>query len=113
MEDLMFTVKINDVAKRLGLVPEFVKTEEDALARAAEHPLLVIVDLNSRTVNAVDLIAKLKNGNGKGPTVIGFVSHVQADLKMQAQEAGCDLVMARSAFSQNLPTLLKRHAGIM
>lgn len=115
MEDLMFTVKINDVAKRLSLLPEFVQTEADALAKAKEHPLLVIIDLNSRAVDAVDLIAKLKqnNGEGKKTPVIGFVSHVQADLKMRAQEAGCDLVMARSAFSQNLPTLLKRHAGIL
>lgn len=115
MEDLMFTVKINDVAKRLSLLPEFVQTEADALAKAKEHPLLVIIDLNSRAVDAVDLIAKLKqnNGEGKKTPVIGFVSHVQADLKMRAQEAGCDLVMARSAFSQNLPTLLKRHAGIV
>jgi hypothetical protein len=31
-------------------------------------------------------------------------------LKVKAQEAGCDTVMPRSAFSQNLPNLLRRHA---
>jgi hypothetical protein len=37
---------------------------------------------------------------------------VQVELKQQAQEAGCDMVMARSAFSQNLPQIFKRHSGI-
>jgi hypothetical protein len=35
---------------------------------------------------------------------------VQADLKQAAQQKGCDTVIARSAFSQNLPTILKRYA---
>ena len=30
----------------------------------------------------------------------------------KAQEAGCDMVMARSALSQNLPQIFKRHSGI-
>jgi hypothetical protein len=29
---------------------------------------------------------------------------------MKAHEAGCDMVLPRSAFSQNLPQLLRRHA---
>lgn len=112
LEDLLFTVKINDVAKRLGLQVEFVKSETDAVEKAKQQPLLAILDLNSRTVNAVDLIRKLKgDAETKSVPLIGYVSHVQGDLKQAAQEAGCNLVMARSAFSQNLPTLLRRHSG--
>ena len=29
----------------------------------------------------------------------------------QAQEAGCNMVLARSAFSQNIPQIFKRHSG--
>jgi hypothetical protein len=36
---------------------------------------------------------------------------VQGELKQRAHEAGADMVMARSAFSTNLPQILKRHAG--
>jgi hypothetical protein len=39
------------------------------------------------------------------PTV-GFLSHVQRDLAVAAREAGCDRVMARSAFTKDLPTIL-------
>ena len=45
----------------------------------------------------------------RGTSVIGFLSHLQGDLKVKALEAGCDMVMPRSAFSQNLPNLLRRH----
>jgi hypothetical protein len=30
---------------------------------------------------------------------------------MKAQEAGCDMVLPRSAFSQNLAQLLRRHGA--
>jgi hypothetical protein len=35
---------------------------------------------------------------------------VQGELKQAAQEAGCYMVLARSAFSQNLSQIMKRHA---
>jgi hypothetical protein len=47
----------------------------------------------------------------KETNIIGFLSHLQGELKMKAQEAGCDMVLPRSAFSQNLPQLLRRHAA--
>jgi hypothetical protein len=37
---------------------------------------------------------------------------VQGDLKQKAHEVGCDMVLPRSAFSQNLPQLLRRHGAI-
>jgi hypothetical protein len=40
---------------------------------------------------------------------VGFLSHLQGDLKAKAVEAGCDVVMPRAAFSQNLPNLLRRY----
>jgi CheY-like chemotaxis protein len=110
IEDLLFTVKIADAAKRNGLQTQFVKTEEDALASAvAEKPMLVIVDLNVNSVDPILLIPKVKE-LGRIP-IIAFVSHVQGELKQKAHEAGADMVMARSAFSTNLPQILKRHAG--
>jgi CheY-like chemotaxis protein len=112
LEDLFFTVKINEAAKRAGLPVEFVKSDTDALAKAAERPLLVIVDLNCTSVDVLDLIRKLKaDASTQKISLLGYVSHVQGELKQQAQDAGCDMVLARSAFSQNLPQILKRHAG--
>jgi PleD family two-component response regulator len=115
VEDLLFTVKISDAAKRAGLDVEFVKSERDVLDKAKhEKPLLVILDLNFNAVAPLQLISKLKgDGDLKQISLIGYLSHVQGELKQQAQEAGANIVMARSAFSQNLPQILKRHAGVI
>ena len=51
VEDLFFTVKINESAKRAGLPVSFVKSQRDALDQAAEHPSLIILDLNFEAVN--------------------------------------------------------------
>jgi CheY-like chemotaxis protein len=114
VDDLLFTVKISDAAKRAGLEAEFVKSEKDVIEKAThEKPLLIIFDLNNSSVPSLELIAKLKNdGELRHISLIGYLSHVQGELKQKAQEAGANIVMARSAFSQNLPQILKRHAGV-
>ena len=45
----------------------------------------------------------------RSASIIGFLSSIQGDLKAKAVEAGCDTVMPRAAFSQNLPNLLRRY----
>jgi CheY-like chemotaxis protein len=111
LEDLFFTVKINESAKRAGLGITFVKSEHDVLEQAKNHPALIILDLNFTGIEPLKLIQKLKaDEQTKGINLLAYVSHVQGDLKLQAQEAGCNMVLARSAFSQNLPQILKRHA---
>jgi PleD family two-component response regulator len=114
VDDLLFTVKISDAAKRAGLDVEFLKSDLDVVQKARhDHPLLIIIDLNNNSVPPLELIAKLKADDAlKRISLIGYLSHVQGELKMQAQEAGANIVMARSAFSQNLPQILKRHAGV-
>ena len=60
LSDLMFTVKIQDAAKRAGLEPVFVTSQEEAITRAQENPVLVIFDLNYAAANPLELIRKLK-----------------------------------------------------
>jgi CheY-like chemotaxis protein len=103
LSDLMFTVKIQDAAKRAGVEAVFVTSQEKALAQARENPALVILDLNYAAVKPLELIVTLKQ---EGIPLLGFVSHVEADLIQAARNNGCDRVMARSAFSQNLPAIL-------
>jgi PleD family two-component response regulator len=113
VDDMFFMVKIGDAAKRAGFEAQFLKSEKDVLAQiTAERPQMVIVDLNGNSVEPVRLIEKIKGAAAmKGLTVIGFVSHVQGELKQAAHDAGADMVLARSAFSSNLPAILKRHAS--
>jgi CheY-like chemotaxis protein len=116
IEDLFFYAKINEISRKLGIKVKFVKTAEEVLERAEddvpenERPQLIVFDLNNANVKPLTVIPKLKAKLKKSASIIGFLSHVQGDLKVKAQEAGCDMVVPRSAFSANLPNILRRHS---
>ncbi|HWE83849.1 MAG TPA: hypothetical protein VG267_02825 [Terracidiphilus sp.] len=115
IEDLFFLAKINETARKLGVKVEFVKgTDKEVVRRILEAPeeeraRLLVFDLNNANAKPMTLVPKFKTKFKKGVSVIGFLSHLQGDLKMKAVEAGCDTVMPRSAFSQSLPNLLRRY----
>jgi CheY-like chemotaxis protein len=115
IEDLFFMAKIQETAKKLNVKVEFVKSDKDLMEKiqqnGEEKPSLIIFDLNNNGVKPLTLIPKLKSKLKKGTSIIGFLSHVQGDLKQKAHEVGCDMVLPRSAFSQNLPQLLRRHGA--
>lgn len=115
VEDLFFLAKIQETGRKMNVKVEFVKTEKDLTDRLSangeEKPSLIIFDLNNANVKPLTLIPKLKSKLKKGTSIIGFLSHVQGDLKQKAHEVGCDMVLPRSAFSQNLPQLLRRHGA--
>jgi hypothetical protein len=114
VDDLFFQAKIQETARKLNVKLEFVKSEADLTDKiklnGEEKPSLIIFDLNNNSVKPLTLIPKLKS-KLKKTSVIGFLSHVQGDLKQKAHEVGCDMVLPRSAFSQNLPQLLRRHGA--
>ncbi|SRR5579872_6761420 len=115
VDDLFFQAKIQETARKLNVKVEFVKTEKDlgdkVKQNGEEKPSLIIFDLNNANAKPLTLIPKLKTKLKKGTSIIGFLSHVQGDLKQKAHEVGCDMVLPRSAFSQNLPQLLRRHGA--
>ncbi len=115
VDDLFFAAKIQETARKLNVKVEFAKNEKDLADRMAsngeEKPSLIIFDLNNAAAKPLTLIPKLKSKLKKGTSIIGFLSHVQGDLKQKAHEVGCDMVVPRSAFSQNLPQLLRRHGA--
>ncbi len=107
LSDLMFTVKIQEAVKRAGWEAVFVKSGEAALAQAKEGPGAMIFDLNYAGGAPLETISALKaDEETRGVRLIGFVSHVQVDLRKAAEERGCDVVVARSAFERELSRLL-------
>ena len=114
IEDLFFLAKIQETARKLGVKVAFMKNEKESIAtltgaEEADRPGLIVFDLNNANAKPLTLIPKLKTKLKKSTSIIGFLSHLQGDLKAKAVEAGCDTVMPRSAFSQNLPNLLRRY----
>jgi hypothetical protein len=114
IEDLFFQAKIQETSRKLGVKVEFVKGDKESVARLtdvpdAERPTLLVFDLNNLNAKPMTLIPKFKAKLKKATSIIGFLNHLQGDLKMKAIEAGCDTVMPRSAFSQSLPNLMRRY----
>jgi hypothetical protein len=114
IEDLFFIAKISETARKLGVKVAFVKNDKEAIAglvggEEEDRPGLIVFDLNNANAKPLTLIPKLKTKLKRSTSIIGFLSHLQGDLKAKAVEAGCDTVMPRAAFSQNLPNLLRRY----
>jgi CheY-like chemotaxis protein len=107
LNDLMFEVKIREAAKRADLEPLLAKTQEQTLAFARWKPRLIILDLNYGAVDPLRLIELLKTDDETGGIpLLGYVSHVQTDLRQAAVERNCDTVVARSTFVTDLPKFL-------
>ena len=114
IEDLFFLAKIQETARKLGVKVEFLKGDKAAVDRIyhapdGARPALLVFDLNNLSVKPMTLIPKFKTKFKRAVSIIGFLNHLQGDLKIKAMEAGCDVVMPRSAFSQSLPVLLRRY----
>jgi CheY-like chemotaxis protein len=114
IDDLFFVAKISETARKLGVKIEFVKNDKESIAKLTsveeeDRPGLIVFDLNNANAKPLTLIPKLKTKFKRSTSIVGFLSHLQGDLKAKAVEAGCDTVMPRAAFSQNLPNLLRRY----
>jgi CheY-like chemotaxis protein len=108
VDDLMFSVKISSTAKAVHVPVSFERTPAAVLDRIREErPSLVIFDLNSSRLAPIDTIRAVKADEGLRATrTLGYVSHVQSDVIAAARAAGCDEVLARSAFSERLADIL-------
>jgi len=112
LDDLFFSSKIREAAKPLGLDLEFIKNTHGLIQKLeSAMPSLIIFDLNYKASNPLQTIQKLKSSPElKDIPVLGFLSHVQTELKEEATKAGYDLILPRSKFSRDLIDILKRYS---
>jgi len=104
MDDLFFQMKLAETAKQMGVEVKVATSGEALEGLMSSEPKLVIVDLNARS-QPLQAIEKLRQTR-KDVRVVGFLSHVQTELAAQAQAAGCNEVLPRSSFTQNLAAIL-------
>ena len=107
VDDLFFASKVRGTGEQVGARVLFVKSVSDAVQKARdESPALVIADLNARC-DASELARALKSDDSLSEIpLLGFFSHVQTELQHEAEEAGFDRVIPRSAFTKFLPEIL-------
>ena len=104
VEDLLFKSKISDTASQLGIDAAFPRNPRKLLEALRESPPdLLVIDLNSARFEPLALLRSVRSDEAtRDVSTVGFLSHVQKDLAVAAREAGCDRVVARSAFTKDL-----------
>lgn len=106
-DDLMFVSRITGTARDLGLTVKTARSADVLLMQAAQvPPACLILDLANPGLKLDDLIKALREKLAVMPRLIAYGSHVDAVGLRAAREAGCDEVMPRSQFVQELPTRL-------
>lgn len=102
-DDLIFTSRITATARAVGVSVAPVRSMALALAKARESsPPAVIVDLHNPGLDIAGLMAGLREACSAMPRVIAYGSHVDVETLRVARGAGCDRVMPRSQFVQEL-----------
>jgi CheY-like chemotaxis protein len=109
VDDIFFLAKIQETARQLGITVETVLPDSLEASLAENGARGILLDLNHRSGKAIAALESVKSVPAtRSIPVVAFLSHVQTDLAQAAHAAGCDRVMARSAFSQQLPMLLQK-----
>jgi CheY-like chemotaxis protein len=110
--DLFFAVKVQSAARNAGLPLASASSPSAVTALLEKGASLLVVDLNCRELDTIQLIRDLKADPAlRAIPVLGFLSHVQADRKREAIEAGCDTVVPRSVFASRTAELLTQTAS--
>jgi len=106
VNNLMFSVRIRDVASTLGGIVTLVSTNEEILEKLEIRPSLLILDLTAVTEGWEDVVAKAKQA---GIPVLAYGPHVNVDARQAAEAAGCDDVIANSKLTLDLPNILSKY----
>jgi CheY-like chemotaxis protein len=102
-DDLMFTSRVTGTAQALGLTVRPARTVDALLELVRQQtPACVLLDLANSTLSVPDLIRQLEADGQPRPRIVAYGSHVDAAGLRAAREAGCDVVLPRSAFVEQL-----------
>src|SRR2546428_9350291 len=106
-DDMIFTSRITGTALALGLKMKPARSL-DVLRTliAQQRPSCLVVDLANPSLDLVGLLGFLKESGPTMPRVIAYGSHVDSATLKAAREAGCDVVLPRSKFVEELPQAL-------
>jgi DNA-binding NarL/FixJ family response regulator len=107
MHDLFFRSKMDAVAHGVGVDVVYANSLDTALERCAEEvPAIIFADLADPSFPAKET-GEAMRAAAPGARLIGFASHVDLKALGAAQEAGFEMALSRSEFTQRLPDLLK------
>jgi CheY-like chemotaxis protein len=105
-DDLIFRSRIVGTAEKLGLTVHTVRSAAELMSQAPQlQPVCVLLDLHNPGLDVAAVVSLLK-AQSPPPRIVGYGSHVEAATLRRAREAGCDRVLPRSQFVEELPQAL-------
>ena len=110
VRDLLFSSRIGETARQLGLRFRVARSVEDFRSALAEAPGLILVDL---TAPGLDLAGALRAAAEMTPPapLIGWTTHVLWK-ETAPLHAACTRVVTREQLTAELPELLRRHLSL-
>jgi CheY-like chemotaxis protein len=105
---MLFSARLREAANAVGTDLLLARKPQDWLQQARDRkPRLLILDLDTRSLDPVALISDTKADPAlRDIPLVAYVSHVREDIIASARDAGADRVMARGAFAKNLQQIL-------
>lgn len=106
-DDLMFASRITGEARALGLTVKPARSLVQLFDSAIhEAPSCVLLDLEFPGLDLAELFRRLTEVCSSPPRVVAYGSHVDTVRLQAARLAGCDPVLPRSKFIEELPRSL-------
>jgi hypothetical protein len=106
-DDLMFTSRITGTARAANLSLFAARTVAEFVSTAGwMRPTWVIIDLDFPMLKLDEVLRELKEACHAMPRVAAYGSHVDAAGLRAARDAGCEPVLPRSKFVEDLASLL-------
>jgi len=111
-DDLIFFSRVSGAARAVGLSVRMVRSAVDLVTAARTNsPAGIILDVHNPGLNLPALLAELREACPTMPRVIAYGSHVEAATLRAARQAGCDRVLPRSQFVEELETKIGEWLG--
>lgn len=109
VKDLLFSGKIREVAKQVGVSVEPFR-DLRGLVEAARGAKLVILDLRlPDALEALDLLSE--DPRAREVVSVGFIDHEKTEVMELASRKGCAKVLPKGRFTSELPHLVAEIAG--
>jgi CheY-like chemotaxis protein len=88
-------------------------SEEETLFAALqeETPGVIFIEIGLAAIDGPSLVQKLKqNPSTREIPIVAFGNSLRVDLLQDAKELGADLILPKSAFRDQLPSLIRRYS---
>lgn len=107
--DFVFRSRIVATAERVGV---YVQPTGNRAGFAAALPqaLALVIDLKAEGEGTLELVEQARQMRPDLP-IVGFLPHVEVELRKRARTAGVSPVLPRSKFTETLPDLLRNLAA--